>query len=235
MRDSDSNETMVVKVMIVGDHLIFRSGLKLLIETNKNFKVSNELSSLSEVEIFIGNNRPDVILIDSSEIVPVEFELFISTYCENIPTIVLTESQSAKVHQKFLLLGASGVVTKEQESSVMFKAIERVNADDLWFKREVMKDTLEKLLKEKHDAPEGIHSDKYTSLSDREREVLEKICLGMKNKEIADSLFITETTVRHHLTSIFGKLNIKSRLALAIFAFNEGLVDVQNKSKPDFK
>ena len=52
------------------------------------------------------------------------------------------------------------------------------------------------------------------------------ICKGMKNKAIAEALFITETTVRHHLTSIFEKLNVKSRLSLAILAFNEGLVEV---------
>ena len=58
-------------------------------------------------------------------------------------------------------------------------------------------------------------------LSSREREVLNLICRGMKNKAIADSLFITETTVRHHLTSIFEKLTVNSRLELVVHAFNE--------------
>ncbi|MEZ5428793.1 MAG: response regulator transcription factor [Pyrinomonadaceae bacterium] len=218
-----------IKIMIVGDYLIFRNGLKMLIESRKDFKVIGEVSTLSEVEGAISKNRPYILIIDSNEIENGEFEKFLSTVCDGIPTLVLTNSKSAKTHQKFLLLGASGVVTKEQDPNVLFKAIERVNSDDLWFKREVMKNTIERLIKEKNEAPEEIHSDKFASLTDREKEVLTSICKGMKNKEIAESLFITETTVRHHLTSIFEKLNVKSRLNLAILAFNERLVDVPPK------
>lgn len=94
-----------------------------------------------------------------------------------------------------------------------------------------MKKTIERLIKEKHEAPEKIHSDKYALLTEREREVLANICKGKKNKEIAEALFITETTVRHHLTAIFEKLNVKSRLALAILAFNERLVEVPHKDE----
>ena len=62
-------------------------------------------------------------------------------------------------------------------------------------------------------------------MTDREKQVVELICVGMKNKDIAESLFITETTVRHHLTSVFNKLEITSRLELVIYAFKNSLVD----------
>ena len=93
-----------------------------------------------------------------------------------------------------------------------------------------MKQTIERLIEEKNSEPEKVKSQKYASLTEREKEVLSQICKGMKNKAIAESLFITETTVRHHLTSIFEKLNVKSRLALAILAFNEGLVEVPSSN-----
>jgi DNA-binding NarL/FixJ family response regulator len=121
-------------------------------------------------------------------------------------------------------------VTKEQSSKVLFKAIKKVNAGDLWFRRDVMKQTIDQLIREKDMPANSVNSDKYALLTDREKEVLESICAGMKNKVIAESLFITETTVRHHLTSIFEKLNVKSRLALAILAFNEGFVEVPKVS-----
>jgi DNA-binding NarL/FixJ family response regulator len=223
----NSNEK--IKIVIVGDYLIFRHGLKMLIESRDNFRVIGEVAKLSEVPLAISNNKPDVLLVDSAQIVNDGFENFLSSHFGNIPTLVLTDSFKAKTHQKYLLLGASGVVTKKQKSEVLFKAIERVNSDDLWFKREVMKKTIEKLLKEKKDAPEKIYYEKYASLTEREREVLSKICEGMKNKEIADALFITETTVRHHLTSIYEKLNVRSRSALAILAFNEKLVEIPSR------
>lgn len=220
-----------IKIMLVGDYLIFRNGLKLLIESVENFKVISEVSDFSEVNIVVGNNKPDVLLVDSNELASEDFETFMSTHGEEIPTIVLTGSTSAKAHQKYLLSGASGVVVKKQKASVLFKAIERVNSDDLWFKREVMKKTIEKLIKEMHEVPEKAYSSKYAILTEREREVLNLICKGMKNKDIAESLFITETTVRHHLTSIFEKLKVKSRLALAILSFNEGLAEVPPKKE----
>lgn len=219
----------VIKVLIIGDLLIFRNGLRMLLETRDNLKVVGEASDVSEVSSSINGSRPDVILIDSSQITNSDLKSLLSQCCENIPTIVLTNSQSAQTHQKFLLEGASGVVTKEQEPGVLFKAISQVCSDDLWFRREVMKDTIERFINERNNAPEAIYSNKYYSLTEREREVLSSICQGMKNKDIAKTLFITETTVRHHLTSIFEKLNVKSRLALAILAFNEGLVEIPAK------
>jgi DNA-binding NarL/FixJ family response regulator len=220
-----------IKIMLVGDYLIFRNSLKLLIESQSNFKVINEVSDFSEVEVLINNNKPDILLIDSKELAHEDFVKFTEKQGENIPILVLTNSTNAKTHQKYLLAGASGVVTKKQKSTVLFKALEKVNSDDLWFKREVMKKTIEKLMKEKSLTPEKIHSTKYNILTQREREVLKLICKGMKNKEIATSLFITETTVRHHLTSIFEKFNVKSRLELAILSFNEGLAEVPQKKE----
>lgn len=215
--------------MIVGDYLIFRNGLRLLIDSQENFKVVSEVADLLEATSEIARLRPDVLLVDSDEVINGEFSKFLASACKGIPAIVLTNTKNAQTHQRYLLMGASGVVTRKQEAGVLFKAIEKVNADDLWFKREVMKKTIEKLIRDKHDAPQKIYTGKYDSLTDREREVLSSICKGMKNKEIAESLKITETTVRHHLTSIFEKLNVKSRLALAILAFNEGLVEVPPK------
>jgi DNA-binding NarL/FixJ family response regulator len=71
-------------------------------------------------------------------------------------------------------------------------------------------------------------------MTDREKQVVELICKGMKNKGIAEKLFITETTVRHHLTSVFNKLEVQSRLELVIFAFKHQLVKVPT-NQPSFE
>ena len=64
---------------------------------------------------------------------------------------------------------------------------------------------------------------KIATLTEREREVIEQVCRGLKNKQIAERLFISDTTVRHHLTSIFSKLDVSDRLELVIYAYRHGL------------
>lgn len=219
-----------INVIIIGDYLIFRHGLKKLLETEEQLHVQNDMEDLSAASAEIKNNNPDVIIINSTEVDNSDFEDFVANYCSDIPVLVLTHSEALHVHQKYLLLGASGVVTKVQSPEILFKAIKHVNMNDLWFSRKVVLQTISKLIEEKKNAPEKLQAQKYSNLTQREWDVLNGICSGMKNKAIAEHLFITETTVRHHLTSIFEKLNVKSRLALAILAFNDGIIEVPSES-----
>lgn len=212
--------------MIIGDFLIFRSGLKLLLETEDKFKVVGEAASLREAEAGIDKIKPDVLLVDSSEIEANTFSAFLSSRENYVPNIVLTNSYDAQRQQEYLLLGIDGLVSKEQTADVLFNAIKRVSDGDVYFDRKLMSETIKQLVNEKKMIPEKIYSYNCAVLTEREREVLKLICQGMKNKNIAGSLFITETTVRHHLTSIFEKLNVNSRLELVVYAFREKLVEI---------
>src|SRR5262249_28281778 len=79
-----------------------------------------------------------------------------------------------------------------------------------------------------HGGPPGAESAKIALLTEREREIVSLIGHGLKNKEIADRLFISVVTVRHHLSSIFEKLEVSDRFGLAIFAFRHGLAEIPN-------
>jgi len=219
-----------IKVMVIGDFLIFRNGLKLLLETEKNIKVVGEAADLPEASDLIPKIKPDVLLVDSSEADKGLFTLFVSSQPSYASIIVLTNSSEIEIHRKYLMLGVNGVVTKEQTANVLFKAINKVHDGEVWFVRKLMDQTIRQLVTEKKSMPEEIFSYNYSGLSTREREVLILICQGMKNKIIADKLFISETTVRHHLTSIFEKLNVTSRLELVVHAFKEKLVEVPVES-----
>jgi len=227
-----------IKVIVIGDFLIFRNGLKLLLETEENIKVVAEAADLSEALDLIPKTRPDVLLVDSSEADKSNFTLFISSQPSYISIIILTNSSEIEMHRKYLMLGVNGVVTKEQTANILFKAINKVHDGEVWFVRKLMDETIRQLIAEKKSMPEEIYSYNCSGLSTREREVLVLICQGMKNKIIADKLFISETTVRHHLTSIFEKLNVTSRLELVVHAFREKLVEVPVESfefSNDFK
>ncbi len=215
-----------IKVMVIGDFLIFRNGLKLLLETEKNIKVVGEAANLSEASDSISKTRPDILLVDSSEADKSTFTSFVSSQPSYISIIILTNSSEIEMHRKYLMLGVNGVVTKEQTANILFKAINKVHDGEVWFVRKLMNETIRQLITEKKSMPEEIYSYNCSGLSTRERDVLILICQGMKNKIIADKLFISETTVRHHLTSIFEKLNVTSRLELVVHAFKEKLVEV---------
>lgn len=223
-----------IKIMVIGDFLIFRNGLKLLLETEKNFKVCGEAADLSEASELINKAKPDILLIDSSEVDNGNFESFLSGQASFIPKLVLTNSRHFERHQKYLMLGVDGLFSKEKNADALFKAIRQVSEGEIWFERKLMSETIKQLVKEKKSLPEKLYSYNCAVLTEREREVLMLICKGMKNKVIAENLFITETTVRHHLTSIFEKLKVNSRLELVVHAFNEKLVEIPLETMQSF-
>jgi len=228
------DEKKETKIMVIGDFLIFRNGLKLLLETEKNFKVCGEAADLSEAVTLINKTKPDIMLIDSSEIDNGNFDSFLSAQPYYTPILVLTNSRHVEKHQKYLMLGVDGLFSKEKNADALFKAIRQVSKGEIWFERKLMSETIKQLMNEKKSLPEKLYSYNCAVLTEREREVLMLICKGMKNKVIAENLFITETTVRHHLTSIFEKLNVNSRLELVVHAFNEKLVEIPFETMPSY-
>lgn len=223
------DEKKEIRVMVIGDFLIFRNGLKLLLETEKNINVVGEAADFTEALGVINQINPDVLLIESTEIDNSNFEDFILTQPDFTPVIVLTSSNNLEKHQEYLLLGVDGLVSKQQNAEVLFKAIRQVSDGDVYFDRKLMRETIRQLVHEKKSLPQKLYSYNCAILTDREQEVLVLICQGMKNKAIADKLFITETTVRHHLTSIFEKLKVNSRLELVVHAFKEKLVAIPSE------
>lgn len=217
-----------IKIVVVGDFLIFRSGLKLLLECEESFKVIGEAADLREALTVVATSQPDIFLIDAAAIDNGNLDSFQSSLPEKIPILVLTNAKQSDNQQKYLELGINGIFSKEKKAEALFKAIRQVSSGDLWFQRKMMVATIQQLVKEKKALPEKLFSYNCAALTSREREVLTLICQGMKNKAIAENLFITETTVRHHLTSIFEKLKVNSRLELVVHAFNEKLVEIPN-------
>lgn len=214
--------TPVIKILLLGDYSIFRSALRMLIETDKRLRVVGEAVGLVAAEAIIEEEKPDIILVDLPELDG--DELLPSFNHKSIPVLVLIGQHDVEVYKRCLKLGISGLIPKEGKSDTLFKAIEKIHSGEIWFDRTVMGDTIRQLMQEKQFMHENPKPHVSTGLTEREQQVVELICKGLKNKEIADQLFITETTVRHHLTSVFSKLEITSRLELVIYAFKHNLV-----------
>jgi DNA-binding NarL/FixJ family response regulator len=216
----------LIKILIVARNSIFRIGLKMLIETKKNLKVVGEAADIAEASNIISRENPNVILLDFPENGSSNLFTLLMGEKYSQPILVLADSHDDKTSQKCLRLGTKGLVLKENSAEVLFKAIEKVNKGEFWFDRAVMGQTIKNLVAEKENLSDNLHINKFDLFTEREKQVIDLICKGLKNRAIADKLFITETTVRHHLTSIFEKLGISSRLELVVYAFQHQLVKI---------
>lgn len=215
-----------IKILLIGDYSIFRSALRMLLETDVNLRVVGEASKLDIAAEIIAAEAPDLILVDLPEFdVKDHFPFFQHL---SIPILILVGQYDLEVYQRCLRLGVSGLVLKEERADTLFKAIEKIHGGEIWFDRTIMGETIRQLVNEKQMLYDYPKAHVTNSLSEREKQVVDLICKGMKNKRIADELFITETTVRHHLTSVFNKLEISSRLELVIYAFKNKLVTMPN-------
>lgn len=218
-----------MNIALVGNFPIFRHGLKLLLESEDQFHVSDEAMNLLEMSASIRRLRPDVLVIDGNEIISEELQKFIENEPDRPPVIVLTQTTKTAEQKQYLLLGVEGVIGKDQDISALSHAVKRVVQGDFYFNRQLINETIKSLVNERKSLPELIKNQYFSNLSEREREVLTLVCAGLKNRVIAEKLFITENTVRHHLTSIFEKLNVSSRLELVVYAFREELIKIPDE------
>lgn len=216
----------VIKVVIVDDHALVRAGLRMLIDNEPDMQVIGEAGSCAEGISLISQIQPNLIILDldingesSLDVLPD----FVAATSGKARVLILTGMRDAEAHARAARLGASGLVLKEKAAEVLIKAVRRVNAGEIWFDRTMINSLVLEMTRrdsEKTD-PETL---KIATLTDRERQIITLLGEGLKNKFIAARLFISETTVRHHLTSIYSKLAINDRLELLIYAHRHGLI-----------
>ncbi len=217
-----------VRVVIVDDQMIFRVGIKFLMDKSDLISHVGEASSRKEALAVVQRERPDVILLNSrlGGEGTLDFLPELSAVAESAKVLMLTDTRDEGLHRQAMRSGVKGLVTKDESFDVMAKAIERVHAGEVWLDRMMTSaviDELSRRQKAEKASPEKV---KIATLTEREREVIASVTEGMKNKEIGERLFISDVTVRHHLTSIYRKLEVSDRLELIIFAYRHGLVPI---------
>jgi two-component system nitrate/nitrite response regulator NarL len=211
-----------ITIMIVDDHVVIRSGLRMLLEQDEQMRVVAMAGNQAEALERAATQTPDVIILDL--LLGDEDALtFLPELCETSPksrVLVLTGVQNPDAHRRAIRRGAMGIVLKEHAADQLIKAIKKVNDGEVWIERSMMGSMIQELNKPPLVDPEVV---KIESLTEREREVIALVGLGLKNKQVGERLFISETTVTHHLSSVFSKLEVSDRLELIIYAFRHGL------------
>ncbi len=218
-----------IRIMIIDDHQVVREGLTLLIKSRPGFEVTAQAENSKDSLVAARREQPDVILLDLDgaesglDLLP---QLLQET--EKARVLVLTGVQASEMHHKAMMLGAMGVVQKDKSFDVLLKAIEKVHAGEIWYDRSKMGSIFTEM-RTADSRPPDPELARIASLTRREAEIITLISLGMKNKAIGGRLFISETTVRHHLTSIFEKLGVTGRLELIIYALSRGLAKLPDQ------
>lgn len=211
-----------IRVFLLGDHAVIRSALRLLVESQRGLRVIGEAScpdALQAVRL-----QPDVLVADCEPEVEEHAGLLsrLLAAAPGLRILILTSERNPEFHTRLLRAGAAGVLRKDESAEKLLKAIQKVHQGEIWLDRATVSRVLDQALRR----PGNLEADDHSPaklLTQREREIVSLVGEALNNKQIARRLFISQATVRHHLTSIFGKLGVSNRLELLRFAFRHGL------------
>jgi len=194
----------------------------MLIDQDPGMKVTGVAGNRAEALDAAASTQPDVIILDIvlGDEDGLSFLPELRQVARNARVLVLTGLRSSESQRQAMRAGAMGVVLKDHAAEVLIKAIEKVHSGEVWLDRLTMGRVLQEISEEKQSNPDR---EKIDTLTERERQVVGLVGEGLKNKQIAARLFISETTVTHHLSSVFSKLEVSDRLELVVYAFRHGL------------
>jgi len=210
---------MAVRILLVDDHPIVRQGLRTLLEGRSGWQVVGEASDGIEAFDKFDALQPDVVVLDLFMPGTDGFEVLrvMEKAGLRVASVVLTASESHPDYVQVVRLGARGLVLKGDTPEKLFSAIRAVASGELAFSDEVAHGVLTAMSQETHEE----RASNLHRLSERERQIAYLVARGMKNRDIAQQLTISENTVKRHLQSIFSKTGAKDRLELAVLALSE--------------
>jgi DNA-binding NarL/FixJ family response regulator len=211
-----------IRILIADDHPIFRDGLKRLLESEGEFKVIGEACDGVEAVSLARQLTPEVMLLDLAMPRRQGLDTLreLASDARAVRVILLTAAAEKEQIVEALQLGARGVVLKDSATQILLKSIRAVMNGEYWVGRESVSNLMQYL--RTLVSPAGPQRNKYR-LTPRELEIVAAVVAGFANKEIAQYFKISEDTVKHHLSNIFDKVGVSSRLELALFAVNQSL------------
>ncbi len=224
--------TTPIRIFILDSQALVRAGLRLIIENRRGMIIIGDSGDISEGLEIVACQKPDIILLNFDNLDDLSLDV-ISRYVRagNHPRIILiTNSTNSQMWVRAIKEGVLGIILKTQPPEVLIKAIEKVHCGEVWIERSMIARVFASLSDANQRAEMDPEMEKISQLSDRELQVIRLIGLGLKNQQIASRLCLSQTTVRHHLTSIFRKLGVTDRLELLVFANRCGLTKKIEKS-----
>ena len=197
----------------------------MIIQSRAGMTIVGEAGNRDDALSLAASEHPNIILLDLDLGGDSGMNLITDLIAASSEAriIILTGVRDPEVHRQAVLLGGMGIVKKEKAAEVLITAIERVHLGEAWLDPSLVAGVLSEMTLSSKGRKIDPEAEKIAALTNREREVIALVGEGIKSREIAGRLFISETTVRHHLTSIFDKLGVADRVELLIYAYRHGL------------
>ena len=218
----EHRDDRMIRVVLLAEDRITRAGVRILIDKEPGMSVVGEHELIDDPTPVLTSAQPHVTLVDvdrsSRDFVP---EL-ITRLSKKTRVIVLTSAPDPELVSSVFWSGAKGLVRKDETPTLLLKAIRRVDAGEVWLDRLTIARLLGELARGGDAA--AMDAPRVGRLTLRELQLITVVGQGFGNSEIAERLRISEATVRNHLTSIFRKLELHSRIELVMYALRQGLI-----------
>jgi len=211
-----------IRILIVDDHPVVREGIGSMLKREPDFKIVGEATNGLEAIEKVHELSPDIVLMDlrMPELDGVEAMIRIRAEKPEVKFIILTTFSDDEYIFRGIAAGARAYLLKDAPRAELFSAIRAVSKGESQIQPVVASRVLDKLAELSKKTPAA------ETLSERETEVLKLMAKGVSNKELADQLSITQSTVKTHITSIFQKLNVTTRTEAVTTALRKGIIQL---------
>jgi RNA polymerase sigma factor (sigma-70 family) len=209
-----------IKVVVADDHTLFREGIRRILSLEKDILVVGEASRGDEITKVVERTKPDVLLLDVKMPRGDVVQTLLEIKEKNIPTkvLILTAYSEDENVLNAAKGGARGYVLKGIDFPTLLRAIKTVHKGGLWIDKETpAAEAFEEIAQgQMVEIDDASYDDAISTLTRRETEILKLVAEGLTNEEIGKKIFISEKTVKTHLTNIFDKLKVNNRFKAAL-------------------
>jgi two-component system, NarL family, response regulator DegU len=231
-REKELNQDVIptarrIRLLLFCNHYLLKERLENISKSNPKFQLVNAFPSMDSIGVKSISRQVDIAMVCAScnmknlkegyQILPELYRNF-----PEVKVLIINENFSDEEKVELLKLGVRGFCSLELSSEELEKALLRVNKGEIWVSRSVINLSLQRLAS--YQSPQALNNKERFGLTDREIEIIKIMALGLRNKEIANKLFISEKTVKTHINRVFKKLGVTGRANAILKAFEHQIL-----------
>ena len=213
--------TSSIRICVVDDHTLFRESIVAVLGAQKDFQVVGHCGVAADAKPMLSQDIPNVLLLET--LLPdhgtLELLREMPVLSPGAKTFTTADTEAREEIIETMRLGARGFLAKDASPELFFKCIRKVHRGEIWLNSRLTEAVMAALGTRAETPTEQTN----TGLSPREMDVIQLVVQGYKNKDIAEKLFISEKTVKNHLSAVFNKMGVSDRLEMTLYVFEKRL------------